>query len=132
MNAVERLYKGFAASDPGEILASLHPDFTGVVSAGMPLGVGGTHRGPEAMLRDCWGVVFQHLDTGPQPEEQVWSGPGRVVVLGHYRGTARATGRAHEAAFAHDLHLRDGLIVKLVQVTDTARWAEALTGEPTT
>ncbi|GIH77037.1 nuclear transport factor 2 family protein [Planobispora longispora] len=126
MNAVERLYKGFAASDPEEIAAALHPDFVGVVSAGMPLGVGGTHQGVEAIFRDCWGVVFRKLDTCPRPEEELWIGPDRVVVLGHYRGAARETGRPHEAAFAHDLHLRDGLVVKLVQITDTARWAEAL------
>ncbi|MFD0887873.1 nuclear transport factor 2 family protein [Streptosporangium algeriense] len=126
VNAVDRLYRGFAARAPEEILGALHPEFVGTVSPGMPLGVGGTHRGPEAMLRDCWAVVFSHLDSTPCAEEQVWSGPERVVVLGHYRGTARATGRAHEAAFAHDLRLRDGLVAGLVQITDTARWAEAL------
>ncbi|MEV4095558.1 nuclear transport factor 2 family protein [Streptosporangium saharense] len=126
MNAVDRLYRGFAARDPEAILGALHPEFVGTVSAGMPLGVGGTHTGPEAMLGDCWGVVFTHLDTAPYPEEEVWSGPERVVVFGHYRGTARASGRAHEAAFAHDLRLRDGLVAGLVQITDTARWGEAL------
>ncbi|MER7210252.1 nuclear transport factor 2 family protein [Streptosporangium sp. NPDC000239] len=126
MNAVDRLYRGFAARDPEGILGALHPEFVGTVSAGMPLGVGGTHAGPEAMLRDCWAVVFSHLDSVPHAEEQVWPEPERAVVFGHYRGTARATGRAHEAAFVHDLRLRDGLIAGLVQITDTARWAEAL------
>jgi hypothetical protein len=32
-----------------------------------------------------------------------------------------------EAAFAHDIRLRDGLIVSLVQITDTAMWHKALT-----
>ncbi|MFF4417975.1 nuclear transport factor 2 family protein [Streptosporangium sp. NPDC001559] len=126
MNAVDRLYQGFAARDPEAILGALHPEFVGTVSAGMPLGVGGTHVGPEAMLRDCWAVVFSHLDSVPYAEEQVWPESERAVVFGYYRGAARATGRAHEAAFAHDLRLRDGLIAGLVQITDTARWAEAL------
>lgn len=132
MNVVDRLYRGFAAHDPKEILDALHPDFVGVVSAGMPYGVGGTHRGPQAMLKDCWGVVFEHLDTAPHPEGQVRAGADRVVVFGHYRGKARATGRPHEAAFAHDLRLRDGLIVGLLQITDTAKWFEALGKESTT
>ncbi|MFF5205431.1 nuclear transport factor 2 family protein [Streptosporangium sp. NPDC000396] len=126
MNAVQRLYEGFAAGDGEKILSALHPDFVGVVSAGMPLGVGGTHHGPEAMFRGCWSVISRHMETYPRPEEELWSGAERVTVLGHYVGTVRATGRAYEAAFAHDLSLKDGLIVRLVQITDTAKWAEAL------
>ncbi|MEW9527317.1 nuclear transport factor 2 family protein [Microbispora sp. NPDC049125] len=116
----------FAAQDPGELLAVLHPEFVGRVSPGMPLDVGRVHHGPQAMLRDCWAVIFKELDTFPAAEEFVWSGPDRVIALGRYRGTARRTGRPHDAVFAHDLRLRDGLVVELTQVTDTARWHDAL------
>ncbi|GIH69963.1 nuclear transport factor 2 family protein [Sphaerimonospora thailandensis] len=129
MTVVERLYRAFAARDVAELLAVLHPDFVGRVSAGMPLGVGGVHHGPEAMLRDCWGVIYGELDTCPQPDEYLWSGSDRVVVLGHYRGAARRTGESHDAVFAHALRLKDGLIVELVQITDTARWHAALAEE---
>lgn len=56
---VDSLYGGFARADAATITSTLHPDFTGVVSAGMPNGVGGTHAGSGAMLGDCWGIVFR-------------------------------------------------------------------------
>ncbi|MEU0572602.1 nuclear transport factor 2 family protein [Nonomuraea sp. NPDC005983] len=123
---VRRLYDAFAAGDADALVAPLHPDLVLKVSTGMPLGVGGEHRGPQGALRGCWSIIFRTYRTAPVPEEYVWSGPDRCVVLGHYRGTVRATGRPFEAAFAHDLTLRDDLIVNFVQITDTAEWARAL------
>ncbi|MER6948997.1 nuclear transport factor 2 family protein [Nonomuraea sp. NPDC000554] len=123
---VRQLYDAFAAGDADALVAPLHPDLVLKVSAGMPLGVGGEHNGPQGALCGCWSVIFRTYQTAPVPEEYVWSGPDRCVVLGHYRGTVRATGRPFEAAFAHDLTLRDDLIVNFVQITDTAEWARAL------
>ncbi|MFE3453577.1 nuclear transport factor 2 family protein [Nonomuraea sp. NPDC059194] len=122
---VDDLYAAFAQEDPAALLATLHPDLVLRVSEGMPLDVGGEHCGPQAALADCWAVIFRAYDTRPVPEEQVWAGDDRVVVFGHYRGAARATGQAFEAAFAHDLGLKDGLIATFTQVTDTARWPRA-------
>ncbi len=119
---MDGLYEAFAAGDPAALAATLHPDLVLKVSEGMPLNVGGEHHGPRAALAGCWSVIFRAYDTCPVPDEQVWAGDDRVVVLGHYRGTSRATGQAFEAAFAHDLKLRDGLIAHFTQITDTARW----------
>ncbi|MFG2005583.1 nuclear transport factor 2 family protein [Spirillospora sp. NPDC048911] len=121
---VEELYAAFAAGDPARLLATLHPDLVLTVSAGMPLGVGGGHHGPQDALRDCWGVIVTAYETAPVPEEFVWPGTERCVVFGHYRGRVRATGAPFEAAFAHDLRLRDDLIVAFTQITDTAEWPD--------
>lgn len=122
LKPVEDLYKAFGGHDAEGMLAVLHPEFVLKVSAGMPLGVGGEHRGPQAAMRDCWGVIFGAYDTAPVPDDFVWSGSGRCVALGSYRGTVRDTGLPFEAAFAHVLTVRDGLVAELVQITDTASW----------
>ncbi|MFI6315981.1 nuclear transport factor 2 family protein [Nonomuraea sp. NPDC050556] len=122
LKLVEQLYKGFESHDPQTMLAVLHPEFVLRVSDGMPLGVGGEHHGPQAAMRDCWGVIFGAYDTAPVPEDYVWEGTERCVVLGHYRGTVREAGTPFEAAFAHVLTVRDGRIATLTQITDTARW----------
>ena len=125
--AAEALYAAFAETDAEALLAILAPDFRGVVSAGMPAGLGGIYEGPEQMLRDCWAQVFAKLDTRPLAEEYLATAGGeRMVVLGHYRGQARESGRPHEASFAHVLRFEDGRIVELIQITDTQRWHEAL------
>ena len=87
--------------------------------------------GPDAMLRHRWARVFALLDVRPVPEEYLSAGGDRVVVIGRYLGTARATGRPLSAVFAHILRLADGLATELVQITDTERWHEALRpGDP--
>ena len=129
MEVAQRLYKAFEERDPQGIVAVFAPDARGVVAAGMPMNLGGEYRGGDAMLREVWGPVFGVLDTRPVPDEYIEGPDGRVVVVGHYQGTARESGRSHDAAFVHLLRVADGAIIELVQVTDTARWHEALAAQ---
>ena len=122
VRTAEVLYDTFARADGRVIASLLHPEFRASVSAGMPHDVGGTYEGPEAMLRDCWAVVFAHYDIAPRPDEIAELTDGRILALGLYTGCERATNRPVNAAFAHVLRLRDGLVVELRQVTDTASW----------
>jgi ketosteroid isomerase-like protein len=116
VHAAERLYAAMRAKDPRAILEALGDDFVGEVNAGMPLGVGGRHDGPRAMLRDVWGPVFAAYNAVPEVEELVPAGEDRVVALGHYRGDG------FTAAFAHVLTVRDGRVTRLRQFTDTRSW----------
>jgi uncharacterized protein len=118
-----RLYEAFAARDLGALRDALADDFVGHVSDGMPLGVGGEHSGPEAMIRDVWGKVFGTYEVHVDAERFYPSGDDHVVAVGHYRGTVRASGQPIEAAFAHVLTIRDGRIAHLHQITDTGSWA---------
>ncbi len=124
--AAARLYAAFAADDASALLAALTPDFRGVVADGMPLDLGGTYDGPEQMLSAVWGAVADDLDVTPVPDEYLDAGDGRVVAVGRYRGTVRATGAEIDAAFAHLLRIKDDRIAELIQITDTARWHAAL------
>lgn len=126
LRAARRLYDAFAAHDAAALLAAVTPGFRGVVAAGMPHGLGGTYEGAETMLRDCWARVFALIDSCPVPVEYLPVAADRVIVLGRYEGTVRGTGRTLSAAFAHILRITDGSVSELVQITDTARWHEAL------
>ena len=120
------LYEAFETRNAERLLGLLHPDFVGEVTPGLPKHWGGDYRGPDDMLRNCWARVFAELDTRPVPEELVATEDDRLLVIGHYRGTARESGRAHEARFAHVLEFADGRIARLIQITDSARWHEAV------
>jgi len=121
-----RLYDAFAAQDARALLALIAPEFHGVASEGMPDGLGGSYAGAEAMLKECWAPVFASFDVRAVPDEYFPVGPGRIVVIGHYVGTARRTGFPLHAAFAHILRIADGRVTELVQITDTGRWRDAL------
>jgi ketosteroid isomerase-like protein len=118
----QRLYDALNAHDARGIMAVLDPHFVGVVSEGMPLGVGGRHEGAEPMLRSCWAKVFAAYDVRLDVEERLVVDHERVVFTGRYVGTERKTGRPLDAAFAHVLRVAGDRLVELVQYTDTARW----------
>ena len=127
--AARRLYDALAARDGAVLLSVLHPSFVGVVSAGMPLGVGGRHDGPEAMLREVWAPVLSAYDVVPSADELIPAGSERVVAIGAYRGTERTTGTPVNAAFAHILRIDDARVRELVQITDTASWPRTETAK---
>ena len=52
--AAKRLYVALANGDREALAQLLHPDFTGVATAGLPLGLGGSYDSPEAMQREFW------------------------------------------------------------------------------
>ena len=109
---VRGFYTATQAGDGVALLALLHPDFE-------------AHTARETLER-VWGPVFAAYDTAPYAETWHETADGLVVVTGHYRGKARATGRPYDAEFAHLWRVTDGRISWLHQYTDTARWREAL------
>ena len=130
VRVASRLYRALAARDRDGLLNLLAAGFRGYVTDGMPNGLGGIYEGAETMMRDCWAPILAAADVRPIPEEYLPVCDDRIVVLGRYRGTARLTGRPLSAAFAHILRIEDGQVRELVQVTDTARWQQALEPPP--
>lgn len=123
---VRELYDALAQGDAGRVEALLDPAFEGHLADGLPLGLGGRRVGPAAMREEGWWAIGRAFAVRAEPEEWLDCGEGRLLVLGRYVGTARSTGRPLDAAFAHLWSARDGRLVTLRQLTDTALWVEAL------
>ncbi len=64
-------------------------------------------------------------DFKAEPDEFLDAGE-RIVALGNYSGSYKATVKSMNVPFAHVWTLRDGKIVKFVQYTDTLKVSEAL------
>ncbi|MBN9797478.1 enoyl-CoA hydratase [Pseudonocardia sp. UM4_GMWB1] len=122
---VRRLYPALAEGDRETLDAILHPGFVGVLADGMPGGVGGEHRGAEAMRRDGWGGIARNFAARAEPERFTPTADGRMLVSGRYRGRGRRGGGELDAAFTHVVTVADGRLTRLEQLTDTARWAAA-------
>jgi ketosteroid isomerase-like protein len=123
---VARFYEALAVADAAALLTLLHPSFVGITSPGLPDGWGEVYDSAQKMLRDCWGRIFAKLVVRPEPREYLRAEDGRIVVVGKYVGRARGTGRMLDAQFVHFLRLKDDRILELEQITDTARWRDAL------
>jgi ketosteroid isomerase-like protein len=112
-----------ARGDGAALVDLLTDDFVGTVSAGMPHGVGGDHRGPADMVAGVWGRIASLYDMRVEPTDYLEVDDHRVVVLGRYRGQSRADDISVDAAFAHVIAIRGDRIASLQQITDTARWS---------
>lgn len=120
------LYQALIAGDRAALDELLHPDFEGEVTDGLPRGMGGRHSGPDAMRRRVWGRLGRLFDIDIQPEEFHPLDDGRLLVIGHYVGTARETGGKLDAAFTHVIAFADGRIARIRQLTDSQRFVQAL------
>lgn len=122
---VQRLYSALADLDLAALDELLDPDFLGVLAAGMPYGVGGEHRGSDAMRRHGWGTIGRHYVARAEPDRFLPLVDGRMLVTGRYVGHGRRSGGPLDAPFAHIITISNGRIVGLEQYTDTARWCAA-------
>ena len=122
-HVARRFYQALSGHDGQALFDLLTDDFEGRVSDGMPDGVGGAHHGRVAMISDVWGRIDAGYDLDVEPVEFLAvEGGDRVIVLGRYRGSARAAGTTVDAAFAHIITVRNNQITALHQITDTVRW----------
>lgn len=117
LNSVRSLYDAFAKGDIPAVLGFLSPDIEWTEAEGFPYG--GTYVGPQAVLEG----VFMRFGTewegfAAVPAEFI-DGGDRVVVLGQYGGTYKATGKSLQANFAHVWKVREGKAVGFVQYVDT-------------
>jgi 2-(1,2-epoxy-1,2-dihydrophenyl)acetyl-CoA isomerase len=121
------LYQVLADGDGARLAALLHPGFEGQVTEGLPLGLGGSYHGPEAMRHEFWGQIARSFDAKAEPASYCPLPDGRLMVTGRYTGAARGGG-ALDAEFVHFLTFSGDQVIGLVQLTDSARWASALAG----
>ena len=120
-SVARRFYNALAGADAEALLTLLADDFEGLVSAGMPHGVGGPHHGAQDML-GVWATIDEAYDISVEPSEYLTVSDQRVVVLGHYRGRAKADNAAVDAAFAHVIDAEGDRMTGLHQITDTVSW----------
>ncbi|MBW3537763.1 MAG: nuclear transport factor 2 family protein [Actinobacteria bacterium] len=123
---VKRFYDAIARLDPGGLLDVLEPDLVAHVSDGLA-DYGGTHQGARAMLEKVWVPAHLTFRAMPTPDQFFENPPDGVAAIGFYRGRVDETGREFEAAFCHVFRCNENRIAELRQITDTARWMEALT-----
>ncbi len=122
-----RLY-AFLRGESGEPAeALLADDFTGHLTDGLPLKLGGDYASRDDMIDRGWARVGQTFDMHPEADHIYAVDDTLLVGRGHYVGTAISTGKPVRAAVAHFWTVRDGRFTSVYQVTDSAAWADALT-----
>lgn len=122
---VEQGYAAFRAGDIPAVIGLLDPEVRWTEAAGGAYA--GTFVGPDALVLN----VFARLGEDwtiflPEPEEYLDLG-GRVLVLGWFAGTHRATGKAMRSRFAHLFRVEGGRITAFESINDTGAVLAATT-----
>jgi ketosteroid isomerase-like protein len=123
VQVVQAAYVAFTRGDIQSILNTLSDDVEWIEPPVEPLG--GTYRGREGVAKFFQKVSETSDFSSFEPREFVAQGD-RVVALGHYSATVRATGRVYGCDWAMVFTFTNGKISRFQEFTDTAAYAAAL------
>lgn len=124
---VESLYRAFAAGDGATISGLLAEDLVWVEAEGGPYADHNPYSGPGAVFEGVFGRIGAAFEGFVVTPVTFVASDDRVVAMGRYTGTNRATGEALDAQFAHVFTVTNGKITHFQQYTDTAQWMDAVT-----
>jgi ketosteroid isomerase-like protein len=124
---VRGFYDALGRGDVGGVLASLHDKLEWTEAERFPY-YSGTWHSPKEVLDKLLIPISQDWDGFSARAQDFIAEGDRVVSLGVYSGTSRATGKSMTSPFAHVWTVRDGKLAKFNMYTDTAKVLEALKG----
>ena len=116
---VQQAYQSLKTGDLQSFLSSYAEDVQWQVPETGNVPFAGKHKGRE-QLRQFLGEIFQAQDVIElEPQEFIAQGD-KVVVLGHFSGRMKTTGREFDFDWVHIYTFRDGKIVSFHEYMDTA------------
>lgn len=122
---VRGFYDALGRGDVPGVLARLHDNLEWTEARGFPY-YSGTWRSPQEVLDKLLVPLSRDWDGFSARARDFITQGDRVVTLGEYSGTFKATGKSMTASFAHVWTVRDGRLARFDMYTDTAKVLEAL------
>ncbi len=120
---VEAIYAAFGAGDVPGVLSRMSPDIVWNEAENFPYADRNPYLGPEAVLTGVFARIGEEWDGFTVVPEDLLDAGETVVVLGRYKGSYKATGRALDAQLVHVWRVEDGEVVRFQQYTDTLQTA---------
>ena len=128
VRVIRGLYEAFGRGDVPTVLGDLDQSIEWREAENFIYADRNPYIGPQAVLEGVFMRLGTEWDGFAVAPEDVLDAGDRVVVLGTYSGTYKATGRKVRAQMAHIWSLRDGKVMKFQQYTDTKQFAQAVSG----
>ena len=122
---VRGFYEALGRGDVPGVLALLRDDLEWTEAERFPY-YSGTWRSPQEVLNKLFVPLMRDWDGFSAKAHEVIADGNRLVSLGVYSGTAKATGKSMTAPFAHVWTVHHGRIARFDMYTDTAKVLEAL------
>jgi ketosteroid isomerase-like protein len=118
IEAVQAFYTAAAQGNVGGVLEALHPDLAWTEAEGFPY-YSGTWRTPQEVVDKLLIPIMRDWDNFSAVAHDFITEADRVVSIGTYGGTSKATGKTMRAPFAHVWRVRDGKLASFDMYTDT-------------
>ncbi len=118
---VKQAYSNFAAGNVPAVLAMFEPTVEWHESKGMPFVTGdGVYTGAEAIVTNVIMPLPVSFDGFNINVKEIFGVDDKVVMVGYYEGTNKATGNSFKANATHVWTLREGKLAHFFQAVDTA------------
>ena len=126
VDLVRSIYDAFAAGDIAGVVSRMSQDIEWNEAENFPYADNNPYCGAEAILTGVFGRIATDWQNFAAIPEELLDAGDTVVVLGRYRGTSTATGKAMDAQLAHVWRVHDGKAVHFQQYTDTLQAARVM------
>lgn len=126
---IQGLYDAFAAGDVPGVLGRMSPEIVWNEAENFPYADGNPYVGPAAVANGVFARCATEWNGFAVLVDEILDAGDTIVVLGRYRGTYKATGRAQNTQFAHVWRIANGKAVRFQQHADTLQVARVI-GRP--
>ena len=114
-------YKNFAEGNVEAVLAVFNPEIEWNECKGFPFIEGdGLFIGPAAIVQGVFAQIPAHYDGFNIAIKDLFESGNKVVMVGHYTGVWKATGKSFRANATHVWTIADGKATHFFQAVDTA------------
>jgi len=124
MNNVELVKQGyqyFAEGNVEAVLELFHPEMEWDECTGFPYITGdGLFIGPNAVLQNVFAKIPENIDNFNVDVKELFGSGDKVVMVGHYKGVWKETGKEFKANATHVWTVKDGKATHFFQAVDTA------------
>lgn len=120
VDLVKQVYASFATGDVPSVLAVFDPAIEWHECKGMPfVKDDGVYIGPEAVVTKVFMNLPVYFDGFNVAVSEILGSDDKVVMVGHYQGTNKATGNAFKANATHVWTVKNGKLTHFIQAVDT-------------
>ena len=124
MNNVELVkqgYQNFAEGNVEAVLAVFHPEIEWNECKGFPFISGdGLFIGPDAIAQNVFAQIPENYEGFNIDIQELFGSGDKVVMVGHYKGVWKATGKEFKANATHVWTVKDEKATHIFQAVDTA------------
>jgi uncharacterized protein len=123
---IRALYKAFDRGDIPAVLGDFDPNIKFILADNSPYAASSPLIGPNAVLENVFMRLGAEWDNFAIRVDELIDAGEKVIMLGYYTGTYKATGKQILAQVVHIWTLEGGKAVKFQQYMDTKQLAEAV------